>query len=345
MGRRRAAVARADARRRHPAARSRAHPRLGRGRRVVDGHGPPCRRRAVALLRLDAGLRREAPGVEAPPSAARAAAAHVPHPAARHRPRPRRLRRVPLLAGDHPRPPVRGHARALRRGVRAGVGGDLRHRRRRRRPARTPRRLAGAGSARAACVRRRRRPCTCGAECPIARSAMRIRRVPWAETASETFVARHDERDASDAERVLAQLEYAREGLEKRLEVQMGELAVVLHGSPAQLDAAQPWIAAAAAADRAGRAPLRGRLGGRARAARALPPAARPARLQRRGLAGDADARAVGAARPPRDRAAAPRATRRRSGRSGCAAGCATRGSWRAPRSGCRARPATCGPP
>ncbi len=66
--------------------------------------------------------------------------------------------------------------------------------------------------------------------------------MPWAETASETFVARHDERDASDAERVLAQLEYAREGLEKRLEVQMGELAVVLHGSPAQLDAAQPWI-------------------------------------------------------------------------------------------------------
>ena len=65
----------------------------------------------------------------------------------------------------------------------------------------------------------------------------------WAETASDTFVARHDERDASDAERVLAQLEYGRERLERQLEVELGELAVVLHGSPAQLDAAQPWIA------------------------------------------------------------------------------------------------------
>jgi len=64
----------------------------------------------------------------------------------------------------------------------------------------------------------------------------------WAETASETFVARHDERDASDAERVLAQLEYGRERLERQLEVDLGELSVVLHGSPAQLDAAQPWI-------------------------------------------------------------------------------------------------------
>ena len=64
----------------------------------------------------------------------------------------------------------------------------------------------------------------------------------WAETASETFVARHDARDEADATRVLAQLEYAREGLERRLDVQMGELSVVLHGSPAQLDAAQPWI-------------------------------------------------------------------------------------------------------
>ena len=65
----------------------------------------------------------------------------------------------------------------------------------------------------------------------------------WTETASDTFVARHDERDAGDAERVLAQLEYGRERLERQLEIELGELAVVLHGSPAQLDAAQPWIA------------------------------------------------------------------------------------------------------
>ena len=42
---------------------------------------------------------------------------------------------------------------------------------------------------------------------------------------------------------MLAQLEYARERLERQLDVDLGELSVVLHGSPAQLDAAQPWIA------------------------------------------------------------------------------------------------------
>ena len=65
----------------------------------------------------------------------------------------------------------------------------------------------------------------------------------WLETPSETFLARHDERDAPDAARVLAQLEYARGRLERQLEVELGELSVVLHGSPAQLDAAQPWLA------------------------------------------------------------------------------------------------------
>jgi hypothetical protein len=66
--------------------------------------------------------------------------------------------------------------------------------------------------------------------------------VPWAETASESFVARHDERDAADADRVLAQLEYARERLERQLEISLDTLDVVIHGSPAQLDAAQPWL-------------------------------------------------------------------------------------------------------
>ena len=66
--------------------------------------------------------------------------------------------------------------------------------------------------------------------------------MPWAETPSETFVARHDARDAGDVGRVLAQREYARERLERRLDVALGELAVVLHGAPAQLDAAQPWV-------------------------------------------------------------------------------------------------------
>ena len=41
---------------------------------------------------------------------------------------------------------------------------------------------------------------------------------------------------------MLAQLEYARERLERQLELELGELDVVIHGSPAQLDAAQPWL-------------------------------------------------------------------------------------------------------
>jgi hypothetical protein len=64
----------------------------------------------------------------------------------------------------------------------------------------------------------------------------------WLETASETFVARHDERDAEDALRVLAQLEHARPRLQRRLGAEVGELAVVLHPTSAQLDAAQPWL-------------------------------------------------------------------------------------------------------
>ncbi len=64
----------------------------------------------------------------------------------------------------------------------------------------------------------------------------------WLETPSETFVARHDERDAEDAQRVLAQLEYARPRLQARLGAEVGELAVVLHPTSAQLDAAQPWL-------------------------------------------------------------------------------------------------------
>jgi hypothetical protein len=66
--------------------------------------------------------------------------------------------------------------------------------------------------------------------------------VTWVETASETFVARHDERDAAEAEQVLQQLESTRIRLEKLFGATVGELGVVLHGSDAQLDAAEPWL-------------------------------------------------------------------------------------------------------
>jgi hypothetical protein len=64
----------------------------------------------------------------------------------------------------------------------------------------------------------------------------------WLETASDTFVARHDERDSPDVERVLGQLEHARSRLDERFPEHVGELAVVMHGSAAQLDAAEPWL-------------------------------------------------------------------------------------------------------
>ena len=64
----------------------------------------------------------------------------------------------------------------------------------------------------------------------------------WTETPSDTFLARHDGRDAADADRVLAQLEASRARLEPRFEVAVGELAVVLHGSRAQLDLAEPFL-------------------------------------------------------------------------------------------------------
>ncbi len=64
----------------------------------------------------------------------------------------------------------------------------------------------------------------------------------WLETPSDTFTARHDARDADDAAAVLAQLEAARTRLEPLLGTDVGEMAVVLHGSTALLDTAQPWL-------------------------------------------------------------------------------------------------------
>ena len=107
---RRAFRPRADPRRRHPAARARPHPRMGRGRRPLAGHGSAHGRRALPVLRLDHGLRREAPLVEALPSAARDPAAHLPHPAAGDRQGPRRLLRPPLR-GSRSRATFRSRAR------------------------------------------------------------------------------------------------------------------------------------------------------------------------------------------------------------------------------------------
>lgn len=64
----------------------------------------------------------------------------------------------------------------------------------------------------------------------------------WLETASETFVARHDASDEDDAQQILRSLEAARARLERLFGIAVGELGVVLHGSTAQLDAAVPLL-------------------------------------------------------------------------------------------------------
>lgn len=64
----------------------------------------------------------------------------------------------------------------------------------------------------------------------------------WQETASETFTARHDARDADDAALVLETLERERRRLEQLFSSAVGPLDVVLHGTDAQLDAAAPLL-------------------------------------------------------------------------------------------------------
>jgi hypothetical protein len=77
----------------------------------------------------------------------------------------------------------------------------------------------------------------------------------WTETVSEAFRARHDERDAADAVRVLEGLEALRERLGGLLGAVPGEVAVILHDSTAALAVAQPalpalWAVTAPAARR-----------------------------------------------------------------------------------------------
>lgn len=64
----------------------------------------------------------------------------------------------------------------------------------------------------------------------------------WLETDSRHFSARHDARDARDAEAVLALLEATRERLTGRLHEVPDGVSVVLHGTTAQLHAAQPLL-------------------------------------------------------------------------------------------------------
>jgi hypothetical protein len=64
----------------------------------------------------------------------------------------------------------------------------------------------------------------------------------WVQTSSPTFVARHEESDYEDAVGVLELLEGTRERLSGAFSDQPAEVAVVLHGSGAQLALAQPYL-------------------------------------------------------------------------------------------------------
>jgi hypothetical protein len=64
----------------------------------------------------------------------------------------------------------------------------------------------------------------------------------WVESSSPSFHARHESTDADDAARVLERLEHAREALEGVFPRTVGDLTIVLHGSPTQLAIAQPYL-------------------------------------------------------------------------------------------------------
>jgi hypothetical protein len=66
--------------------------------------------------------------------------------------------------------------------------------------------------------------------------------MPWVETTSPHFAARHELTDDDDVVEVLELLEGTRERLGEAFPELPGEIAVVIHGSPLQLDLAQPYV-------------------------------------------------------------------------------------------------------
>ena len=64
----------------------------------------------------------------------------------------------------------------------------------------------------------------------------------WVETESLSFVARHESRDESGAQRTLDKLEDMRLRLEDRFEEVPGEISVVIHPAPVWLSAAHPFL-------------------------------------------------------------------------------------------------------
>ncbi|MFN8159490.1 MAG: hypothetical protein U0R52_00380 [Solirubrobacterales bacterium] len=69
--------------------------------------------------------------------------------------------------------------------------------------------------------------------------------MPWVETESLSFTARHDSGDAAYAERTLDRLEDLRLRLEDRFQEVPGGITVVVHTNPAWLSMAHPFLPAA----------------------------------------------------------------------------------------------------
>jgi hypothetical protein len=83
--------------------------------------------------------------------------------------------------------------------------------------------------------------------------------MPWTQTESLSFIARHEEGDEESAERTLDELEDLRLRLEERFEDVPGEVTVVIHPNGGWLAAAHPFLPAARlAATPAGRRYLAG---------------------------------------------------------------------------------------
>jgi hypothetical protein len=69
--------------------------------------------------------------------------------------------------------------------------------------------------------------------------------VPWVETQSLSFTARHDSGDTAFAERTLDRMEELRLRLEDRFETAPGGVTAVIHTNPALLTMAHPFLPAA----------------------------------------------------------------------------------------------------
>jgi hypothetical protein len=79
--------------------------------------------------------------------------------------------------------------------------------------------------------------------------------MPWVESVSRSFRARHDSADVADAERVLTSLERTRERLSDLFQMGLEGFTVVVHRSTLSLSAANPmlpvvWLTTAPAARR-----------------------------------------------------------------------------------------------